>query len=219
MVGWQRVARNVPLSSTVRTARRPLQTARRPRRQPLSRLGRGDPDQRGDLAVREPSQFGPLRRQGERAERTAARHPAQPVVLLAPPWTRAPPLAPVVVDLLPVALQPLQRRLETSASQRHPRCPQTVRFRTAPRHPLAPPLDERPCAGAAASGSGRAVGRTAWPQCPSTGAARRAVAASRPVARAQARPWRGWTTATGRLALPRSATSGAASPPVASRSR
>ncbi len=66
------------------------------------------------------------------------------------------------------------------------------------------------------SGSGRGVGRTAWPKWATACASRRSVFAKRPVARAKSRTGRGLTTAPGRWATPSSATSGASSPPVAS---
>ena len=70
---------------------------------------------------------------------------------------------------------------------------------------------------ASASGRGRASGRTASAKWASTAASRRSVLASRPVALAKSRTWRGLTTATGRPAAARAATTGASKPPVASR--
>jgi hypothetical protein len=65
-------------------------------------------------------------------------------------------------------------------------------------------------------GRGRTGGRTASAKRAIAAASSRSVFASRPVARAKARTWRGLTTATGRPAAARAAARRTSTPPVAS---
>jgi hypothetical protein len=81
---------------------------------------------------------------------------------------------------------------------------------------LAPARHQAPEVPGGLVGQGRTGGRTASAKRAITAASRRSVLASRPVARAKARTWRGLTTATGRPAAARAAAGRTSIPPVAS---